>query len=76
MLVSLFLIKKNKYKKQSYYMENKFLFLNVTKNGHIFSQNVSHFQYDYRFLFSKEMGNIRACKEVRLQKLTKFRLSG
>ena len=27
-------------------------------------------------IFSEEMGNIRACKEVSLQKLTNLRLSG
>ena len=35
---------------------------------------VYHFQYDNRFLFSREIGNIRSRKEVRLQK-HKFRLS-
>ena len=58
----------NKYKKQ----RNINLLSDVRKNGHIFLSKVCHFQYQYRFLFSREMGNIRACKEVRLQKLTKF----
>ena len=46
------------------------------KNGQIFPTEVRHFEYDQLFLFSREMGNIRSCKEVRLQKLNKFRLSG
>ena len=39
------------------------------KNGQIFPSKVRHFQYDHRFLFSREMGNIRTCKEIRLLKL-------
>ena len=58
------------------YYENKSLFFDVMKNGQIFPSNVCHFHYDPRFLFSREMGNIRTCKEVRLQELIKFRLSG
>ena len=37
------------------------------KNGHIFPSEVCHFQYDHRFLISREMGNIRAYKEVYLK---------
>ena len=33
------------------------------------------YRYCHRFLFSSKMGNIRSCKEVRLQKPIKFRLS-
>ena len=58
-----------------YYWENKSLFFDVTKNGQIFPSKVCHFQYDHRFLLSREMGNIRTCKEVRLPKLTQFKLS-
>ena len=47
------------------YKQNKSLF---------FSSNVCHFQYDHRFLVSREMGNIRRCKEIHLQKLIKFGL--
>ena len=36
------------------------------KNNHIFLSKVFHFQYDQRFLFSREMGNIRAYKDLRL----------
>ena len=36
----------------------------------------SHFKYNHRFLFSIEIGYIRSCKELRLQKLIKFRLPG
>ena len=56
------------------YKESKCLFFGVMKNGQVFSSKVCHFQYDRRFLFSREMVNIT--KEVRLQKLAKFRLSG
>ena len=41
-----------------------------------FPANICHFQYDHRFFFTGEMGNIRTCKEVRLQKFVKFILSG
>ena len=58
-----------------YYKENRSLFFDVIKNGQIFPLNVIHFPFDRRFLFSNEMRNIRTCKEVRLQKLNKFRLS-
>ena len=62
-----FLVKK--YKKQRCYKENKSLFFDVMKNGLIFPSKVCHFQCDHRFLFSREKGNIRACKQVRLQNL-------
>ena len=58
-----------------YYYENKSLFFDVTKNGQIFPSKVCHFQYDHRFLSSRQMGNIRTCKEVCLKILTQFRLS-
>ena len=63
----------NKYKKQRCYRENRSLFFHVIKNGHIFSSKICHFQSDHKFLFSREMENIRVCKEARLQT---FRLSG
>ena len=43
-------------------------FFGVMKNGHIFPLKVRHFQYDHRFLFSREIGNIRTWKEIRLKK--------
>ena len=46
------------------------------KNGPVLPSKVPHFQYDNRFLFSREMGNIRSCRGIRLQKLIKYRLSG
>ena len=58
------------------YKENKYLVFDIMKNGHIFPLKFSHFQSDHRFLFSREMKNIRTCKEVRLQKVVKFVLSG
>ena len=56
----------NKYKKDMCYEENKSLFFEVIKNGQIFPSKVCHFQYDHRFLFSREMRNIRTRKEIRL----------
>ena len=50
-------------------------FFDVMKNGQIFPSKVFHFQYDQRFLLSREMGNIRTCKGRTLQKLTQFTLS-
>ena len=66
----------NKYKKRMCYKENKSLFFNVMKDGKIFPAKVCHFHYDLRFRFSREIGNIRTCKELLLQKLIKFRISG
>ena len=43
--------------------ENKALLLDVMKNGHIFSSGVSHFQYDHRFLFSRESIKLLINKE-------------
>ena len=41
--------------------ENESLFYEVIKNSRIFSSKVFHFEYDHRFLFSKEMVNFRNC---------------
>ena len=51
-------------------------FFDVMKNSHIFPSKDCHFQYDHRWPFSRENGIIRTCKEARLKKLIKFRLSG
>ena len=51
-------------------------FFGDTKKVQIFPWEIGHFERDHRFLFSKQMGNIRSCNEVRQQKLVKFRLSG
>ena len=48
----------------------------VIKNDQILSSKVCYFQYYQGFLFSREMGNIGSCKEVRLQKAINFKLSG
>ena len=40
------------------------------------SWEIATFEYDHRFVFSREMENMRTCRKVRLQKLNKFRLSG
>ena len=66
----------NKYKKQTCYKEKISLLFWCHENGHTFPSKICHFQYDHRFLFSREMGNSRACNEVRLQKLIKLRLLG
>ena len=31
-----------------------------------YASEIGNFQYDHRFLFSREMGSIRTCKEKRL----------
>ena len=49
-------------------------FFDVMNNSQIFALKVRHFEYDHRFLFSGEMGNIRTCQEVRL--LIKYGLPG
>ena len=54
------------------YKENKSLFFDVMKNGQIFPAKVFLFPYDHRFCFSREMGNIGTCREVRLQKPITF----
>ena len=36
-------------------------FLDITKNRQVLASKVCHFQYDHRFLFRSEMGNIRMC---------------
>ena len=57
----------NEYKKQTCYKEKKFLSFGVMKSGYIFSLKVCYFEYDHRFLFIREMENIRAYQEVRLK---------
>ena len=57
-------------------IRKKSLFFEVMKNGQIFPSKVNHFQYDHRFLFSREMENIRTCKEIRLKNFFKFGLLG
>ena len=37
------------------------------KNGYIFSLKICYFEYDHRFFFIREMGNIRAYQEERLK---------
>ena len=58
------------------YEEHKSLLIDVMKHDQMLHSKVCHFQYDHRFLFSTEMENIRTRKEISLQKLIKFRLSG
>ena len=50
------------------YKKDKFLFFDVMKNDQIFLLKVCHL-FDDKFQFSREMGNIRIRKEVRLQKI-------
>ena len=89
LIPSLYVFGKNllvsKYKKQMCYKKNKslllllslllFCFFDVMKYDHIISSKLWHFLYNNRFLFSREMENIRSCKEIKLQKLMKLRLS-
>ena len=42
-------------------------FFDFMKNGHIFPLKVCHFQYDHGFRLSRETGNIREYKDVRLK---------
>ena len=42
-------------------------FFDVMKKGHIFPSKVCHFQYNHGFFFSRETGNIREYKVVRLK---------
>ena len=65
----------NKNKRQMSYKENESLFCKVIKSGQIFPSNVCHFRYDHRFLFSREMRNIGKYRDIRMQKLVKFRLT-
>ena len=58
-----------------YYYYYYFVFFDVMKYDHIISSKLWHFLYNNRFLFSREMENIRSCKEIKLQKLMKLRLS-
>ena len=46
------------------------------KNGQIVPAKACYFQYDHKFIFSREMGNIGSWREVKLQKRIKYRLSG
>ena len=62
------------YKEQMCYKKGKSLFFDVMKNDQIFPSKVCHL-FENRFLFNREMGNIRSWKEVRLQKFIKSRLS-
>ena len=52
---------------------NLLFFFDVMKNEQIFASEICHFEHDDRFLFNREMGNIRSRKDVTLQKLVKFR---
>ena len=58
------------------YKKNKYLIFDIMRNDQIFPSKAYYFQYDHRFLFRREIGNIRTYKEVRRQKFIKFRLSG
>ena len=40
-------------------IRKKYLYcFDVMKNGHTFPSKICHFQYDHRFLFSREMGKV------------------
>ena len=56
------------------YKKKKSLLFDVVKNGQILPSKVFQFQYDHRLLFSRELGNIRSCKELRVEELIKFML--
>ena len=44
------------------------------KNVQMFPLEAGRFEHEHRILFSREIGNIRSYKEVRLQKRIKFKL--
>ena len=58
------------------YKKNKSLFFWRHKTWPNVSFKCLSFSKSNRFIFSREIRNIRSCKEVGLQKLIKFRLSG
>ena len=66
LIPSLYFLEKNflanKYKKQMWYKKKKFS--DIMKNVQIFSSEIGRFQYDHRFLFSREIGDIRSCKKT------------
>ena len=51
------------------YKKSKSLFFEAIKNGRILPSKACHFQFDNRFPFGIEMGDIRSCKKIKLQKL-------
>ena len=60
--------KSSKYYKK-YFQFHLYIFLKKSPSQQIkeiFPLKVWNFQYDHRFLFSREKGNIRSCMEVRL----------
>ena len=66
LITSLYILDKNSSQqtlRQMRYEKNKSLSLDVVKNGHIFSLNVCHFQYDHWLFFSRKMENIISCNE-------------
>ena len=48
-----------------YFKKNKYLFLDILKNAQIFLSEIGYFEHDHRFLFNREMANIRRCKYLR-----------
>ena len=50
-----------------------FYFVELMRNSQIFPPKVFYFQYDHRFLFSRE---IRSIRKIRQQKRIKFGLPG
>ena len=63
----------NKHKKKMCYKENKLLFCWGCGKWPDFSSQSFYFQYDHRFLFSRE---IRSIRKIRQQKRIKFGLPG
>ena len=52
----------------------KINYFDVMQNVQIYLSEIVYFEHDHRFPFSREMGNIRSCKEVRLLKLQVVRI--
>ena len=68
-------IVKNIFNSISIYSWNKIYLLANTRNKCFMRKINLYFLTIWKFLFCREMENIRTCKEIRLQKLIKFRSS-
>ena len=44
---------------------NIFFFFDVMENIQVFHSQIGHFEHDHRFLFNREMRNIRSCMDLR-----------
>ena len=61
LIPSLYILLVSKYKKNVFKKID--LLFDFMKNIQVFHSEIGHFEHDNRFNFSREMGNIRSCKE-------------